>query len=161
MVSQIKTLAVKLLVQWSLTHCRDRLSVNDSYPRTGALWDLLNKGRYLLEVLNGTDISVLVVNMTTDNSFIIDCAARVNTLLDFQQGKIPMVVTCQTMPDKINFRPYGVCVNEDVDAYKYESETLVEAYYTAGGPEAIVLKHSARHYHVELLFLGRGGADLL
>jgi hypothetical protein len=130
MVAQIKTLAVKLLVQWSLTHCSDRLSVNDSYPRTGAPWDLLNKGRYLLDVLNGTDISVLVVNMTVDNSFIIDGAARVNTLFNFQQGKIPMVVTHQEMPDKINFRPYGICLDEDVDAYKYESETLVEAFYT-------------------------------
>lgn len=130
MVAQIKTLVVKRLVQWSLTHCSDRLSVNDAYPRTGAPWDLLNKGRYLLDVFNGIDISVLVVNITADNSFIIDGAARINTLLDFQQGKIPMVVTFQDMPDKINCRPYGVCVDEDVDAFKYNDDTLVEAYYT-------------------------------
>jgi hypothetical protein len=129
-VEMISSMPVKRLLQWSLCHGEWCLRVNPAYPRVSPAWTELDKGRYLQQVMNGTDISVLIVNITDSKAYIVDGAARVGVLLDFQQGRLSMVLTFQEMPDNVRFRPYGVPPEQyALDRFHYHEDTLVEASY--------------------------------
>jgi hypothetical protein len=127
----ISSTPVRRLVQWSLSHDQFRLLVNPAYPRLASDWNKIDKGRYLQAVMNGTDISVLIINVCEQNAYIVDGAARICTLVDFQQGRIPIVLTFQEIPDGVSFRPHGVPAEQYThNRFEYKDDTLVEAFYS-------------------------------
>jgi hypothetical protein len=135
-MNNVGKISVRRLVQWTSSADSDRLRVNDAYPRAGPEWTLTDKGKFLHEVLLGTDVSVLIFNVTESDSYIVDGASRISALVDFQQGKIPMVVAYTDMPDRISYRPYGVSPEQyKREQFRFEADTLVEAYYSGFQPD--------------------------
>ena len=133
-------ISVKRLVQWTGLGNAERLVVNDQYPRADTTWTLADIGRYLLAVLQGTDTSVLIVNVSDDSSHIVDGASRIRALVDFQQGRLPMVVRFSEMPERISCRPHGVPNAVPIEefqrgAFDNGHDPLVEAYYAGLQPE--------------------------
>jgi hypothetical protein len=122
---------VRRVVQWSLSHDQFRLRVNPAYPRLASDWNKMDTGRYLLGVMNGTDISVLIINVCEQNAYIVDGAARICALVDFQQGRIPIVLKFEDIPDGVSFRPHGVPAELYThNRFEYKDDTLVEAFYS-------------------------------
>jgi hypothetical protein len=75
-------------------------------------------------------MSIISINEKKRDSFIVDGACRLGVLSDFQQGKLPMVVTNSIIPERVSFRPYGVPASVySYDNFVYEADTLVEVYY--------------------------------
>ena len=122
---------VRRVVQWSLKHDELQLRVNPAYPRVASGWNKMDTGRYLLGVMNGTDISVLIINVCEQNAYIVDGAARICALVNFQQGRIPIVVRFEDIPDGVSFRPHGVPAELYThNHFEYKDDTLVEAFYS-------------------------------
>lgn len=133
----VEDTTVKNIVQWSLCHAPDRLLVNTAYARSSSGMDVLCKGKYLLDVMQGVDISVVHVNLVGGNSYIVDGASRVGALVQFYQGLLPMVLKYPEMPDSVVFRPYNVAEEEyKHERFRYDEDSLVEAYYQ-GLPAAL------------------------
>jgi hypothetical protein len=129
-MNNVGSVSVKRLVQWSSSGDIDRLRINDAYPRINTAWTIQDKGKYLYSVLHGVDTSIITINVTARDSYIVDGASRLSVLSDFQQGKLPMVVEYSKMPDRISFRPYAVPPSAyKYDRFVYEADTLVEAHY--------------------------------
>lgn len=133
-------ISVRRLVQWTGLCGAERLRVNDQYPRASTTWTPADIGRYLLAVLQGTDTSVLIVNVSDDSSHIVDGASRIRALVDFQQGRLPMVVRFSEMPERISCRPHGVPNAVPIEefqrgAFDNGHDPLVEAYYAGLQPE--------------------------
>jgi len=139
-MQRVGQITVRRLVQWTGECGPGRLRVNDAYPRAHTDWTVTDRGRYLLSVLQGTDISVLVVNVSDQSSHIVDGASRIGALVDFQQGKLPMVVKFSEMPERVSYRPYGVPNAMPIEECQRESfenayDPLVEAYYAGMQPD--------------------------
>lgn len=137
---QLGQITVRRLVQWTGACGAERLRVNDEYPRADSSWTIADKGRFLLDVLQGTDTSVLVVNVSEDRSHIVDGASRIRMLVDFQQGKLPMVVKFSEMPDRVSCRPHGVAHAVPIEEFQRGAfddghDPLVEAYYAGLQPD--------------------------
>lgn len=129
-MNNVGSVSVKRLVQWSSSGDTDCLRINNAYPRIKTAWTIQDKGKYLYSVLQGVDISIITINVTAPYSYVVDGAARLSVLSDFQQGILPMVVAYSKMPDRINFRPYAVPpAVYSRDRFVYEADTLVEAHY--------------------------------
>lgn len=129
-MNDVSSVSVKRLVQWSNSGHSDRLRINDAYPRIDTAWTIQDKGKYLYDVLHGVDVSIITINVTERHSYIIDGACRLRVLTDFQQDKLPMVVSYSKMPDGISFRPYAVPpAAYSYKRFEYEAGTLVEALY--------------------------------
>jgi hypothetical protein len=128
---EVEDMCVRRLLQWSLSHCDNRLVVNTAYPRVSHSWNIEQQGKYLLNVMCGVDISVLHVNVTGCNAYIVDGAARVGALIEFYQGITPMVVEFNAMPDQVSFHPHNVPKEVYLkDRFCYEQDTLVAAYFS-------------------------------
>jgi hypothetical protein len=130
-MSRIEQITVRRLVQRSLIHSEYSLRVNEGYARIDSAWSIQEKSRYLQQVMHGTEISVLIINITENNSYIVDGAARIGTLVDFQQGKIPMVLRFGEVPDAASFSPHGVAAELYAqEQFPYKLDTPVEIYYS-------------------------------
>jgi len=124
-------ITVRHLLQWSTCHeYLGRLKTSDEYPRRETAPSPERAGKFILKVLNNTDEEFLVLNMKLTNANIIDGAARVATLVKFQEGQIPMVVPFGQLPDDVAWRPHGVAKEKfKLTRFSPNSETLVEAFY--------------------------------
>jgi hypothetical protein len=124
-------ITVRHLVQWSNCHeYLGRLKTSDEYPRRETAPSPERAGRFILKVLNNTDEELLVLNMKLTDANIVDGAARVATLVKFQEGQIPMVVPFGQLPDNVSWRAHGVPEEKYKFArFKPDNETLVEAFY--------------------------------
>ena len=129
-MKDLEQMSIRRLLQWACSCEVDRLRVNDGYPRSANVCDITEKGRYLHSVLCGTDVTVMVVNTTSINSFIVDGASRLVSLVDFHQGRLPMVLPWHQLPDAVSCHPYGVARHvSQADRYPLQPETLVESFF--------------------------------
>ena len=125
-----ENITVRHLVQWSTCHdYLGRLKTSDEYPRLEAAPSHERAGRFILKVLNNTDEEFLVLNMKLADASIVDGAARVATLVKFQEGQIPMVVPFGQLPENVSCRAHGVPAQYKYPLFKPDNETLVEVFY--------------------------------
>jgi hypothetical protein len=130
-------ITVQTLVQWST--CKPllgRLGENSYNRHTQVCFSSHElASRYILKILNDTDDEILVLNIKEYEAYIIDGAARIKSLVDFQKERIPLVVRYADLPDNVAFTGYG----ERDDKYFYEQfnpdpEKMVKAYYSQMTP---------------------------
>lgn len=132
-----ESITVRHIVQWSTCHdLLGRLRSSDGYPRRTHDTSAGTIGRYLLKIIHQTDDDLLVFNMRQEYATIVDGAARIATLVKFQQGQIGMVVKHGDLPDGIKCREHGESMhNSEYDRSTADNETLVEAFYSDMPPE--------------------------
>jgi hypothetical protein len=108
-----------------------RLKASDEYPRRETAYSHERAGKFILKVFNHTDEEFLVLNMKLTEASIVDGAARVATLVKFQQGQMPLVVPFGQLPNNVSCRAHRVPADTSKYArFKPDDDTLVEAFYS-------------------------------
>jgi hypothetical protein len=135
---KIEKVTVQRLVQWSTcAPVIGRLEENNSYQRkTQVCFGSAEfASQYVLKILHGNDDEIITLNMKENKAYIIDGAQRINTLVKFQQGLIPLVVPWGELPDNVACTGYGEPDDKYVkEQFHPDPEKMVQAYYSQMTP---------------------------